>query len=157
MRKTILLSLIACLSLAAAAPPPDGPKVGASKADLEALQGGWRLVEFRTSEGGAATREVGPREGVAPPPELAIAGDRLRLYGIDVGRLTIDATRRPRGMDWRIDPRIKDGGLSLGIYKIEGARLTVCLAKPGGPRPADFTAPRGSNRELTIYDRAPRP
>ena len=42
---------------------------------------------------------------------------------------------------------------SLGIYKIEDTRLTICLAAPGDARPKEFSSELGSGRRLTTYCR----
>ena len=41
----------------------------------------------------------------------------------------------------------------LGIYKLEGDRLTICRAAPGKPRPSEFKAEKGSGCPYhpTIY------
>jgi len=40
-----------------------------------------------------------------------------------------------------------------GIWKVEGDTLTICRARPGQQRPSEFTAPKGSGRELLVFKR----
>jgi uncharacterized protein (TIGR03067 family) len=143
MTRRILLTLLAGMALAA-----DDPKKGASAGDQEKLQGAWYLVESKTSEGGVPTDPAGPGGG---PPALAFVGDKLELWGVKAGSFTVDAAKRPKAMDWQITPLAKHGGLNLGIYELDGPKLTICTAKPGKPRPTDFSAKKGSGRELCVY------
>jgi uncharacterized protein (TIGR03067 family) len=53
---------------------------------------------------------------------------------------------------------IPDGGPNrgehvLGIYKLDGDTLTICMAAPGQPRPKDWTAGKGSGRTLRVFKR----
>jgi len=44
--------------------------------------------------------------------------------------------------------------LVRGVYKLEGAVLTVCVAEPGAERPKDFTARPKSGRMLFVFRQA---
>ncbi len=143
MLTRIFLILLIGISFAA-----DAPKKGASENDLKQLQGAWYIVEF-PSEPGASTVPATPTN----PPDLVFRGDRLELFGQKAGSFSIDATSQPKRMDWDVVRIAKDGGRNLGIYKLEGIRLTICQARPGVPRPTDFTAKKGSGRSLTVYER----
>jgi uncharacterized protein (TIGR03067 family) len=41
----------------------------------------------------------------------------------------------------------------LGIYKLEGDQLTICMAAAGGRRPKEFKAPKGSGCTLRTFRR----
>lgn len=54
----------------------------------------------------------------------------------------INVQTNPKTMDMTIQVKTK-AFLSLGIYRIQDDELTLCLAEPGGPRPADFKSKNG--------------
>jgi uncharacterized protein (TIGR03067 family) len=67
--------------------------------------------------------------------------------------ITYDTTQTPRALDL-----VPDGGPNrdrryLGIYRLEGDELTICVADPGEPRPTSFDAPAGSKRTLQTFKR----
>lgn len=41
----------------------------------------------------------------------------------------------------------------LGIFKVEESTLTICLGKPGVPRPKSFTSPVGSGLAIMVLNR----
>jgi uncharacterized protein (TIGR03067 family) len=72
-------------------------------------------------------------------------------------RITLDPSRDPKAIDV-----IPDGGPNrdervLGIYKLEGDRLTICMAAPGKPRPTEFKAEKGSGWILRKFAREKAP
>jgi uncharacterized protein (TIGR03067 family) len=68
-------------------------------------------------------------------------------------RVEYDASKTPHALDL-----IPDGGPHrdkhiLGIYKLEGEDLTICVADVGEPRPTAFEAAAGSKRTLQKFRR----
>src|SRR5438046_559808 len=63
------------------------------------------------------------------------------------GAYAVLSARPPRAIDFRNS----EGGLCRGIYKLDGGKLTLCVAtQPGGPRPAWFTAAVGAPCPLMV-------
>lgn len=56
-----------------------------------------------------------------------------------------DPGGRPPTVDFNTDPRGRSPTV-LGIYKIDGDRLTICDGYPPDPRPGDFVAGPGGGR-----------
>jgi len=49
----------------------------------------------------------------------------------------------PPTIDFNTPPRPKNSDLILGVYKIEGDRLTICCSYPDRPRPTEFISAGG--------------
>jgi uncharacterized protein (TIGR03067 family) len=117
--------------------PPPGPA------------GAWALVAMQRD--GRPVPVGVPAEGITPtewdfgPGELRITqgghGERAACAVdtlADPPRITITPVAGP------------DSGVAVqGIFRLEGDKLTVCVAEPGRPLPADFTSAPESGR--TVY------
>jgi uncharacterized protein (TIGR03067 family) len=139
MRRFFVLLAGLC-SLAFAPSPPDPGKV-----DLRRLQGTWT----RTA---CATRPVGDPVTTSTEDgqfEMVISGDLVTMtYGGEHRgsyRITLDARKKPKAIDFRTEERI-----DRGIYNLDGNTLTICTQMvPRGPRPTQINAVRdGERREV---------
>ena len=68
-------------------------------------------------------------------------------------RIELDPSRDPKTIDVIPDGGKDRGERVLGIYKLEGDRLTICMAAPGQPRPREFKAEKGSGWTLRTFTR----
>jgi uncharacterized protein (TIGR03067 family) len=127
----------------------ESPREAARK-DLEKLQGTWNLVSMEV-------------EGHAVPPEdfrgwnAVYEGDTLTLrVGNEVRRRgieTLDAARNPKAINtWDLDGPYEDLTVP-GIYALDGDSLKLCFARPGQPRPTEFTTTRGTAFLYVVYER----
>jgi uncharacterized protein (TIGR03067 family) len=70
--------------------------------------------------------------------------------------MVLDPKSEPHSIDL-----IPDGGQArdkrvLGIYKLQGDTLTICVADADRPRPSAFSAPKESGHTLQTFRRKPK-
>ncbi len=70
-------------------------------------------------------------------------------------KIELDPTRDPQKIDVIPDGGPNRGERVLGIYKLDGERLTICMARAGQPRPTVFKAAKGSGWTLQTFERIP--
>ncbi|MDB5355621.1 MAG: hypothetical protein JWN24_2074 [Phycisphaerales bacterium] len=147
MKSSLLLALMATLLIAA-----DKPKDAAAE-DRQKLQGTWQVLE--ESHGDNDTSDEGKH------CQLIFDGDKFIIKKdgkvIIEGTFEINAGKSPREIDMKVLKDEEDqrtGQTALGIYKIDGDKLTWCSCEPGrGGRPAEFAA-KGTNFLLIVMERA---
>lgn len=138
------------LVISVAAPLWTGDGDPLPQRELERHQGVWRVTSIVS-------------DGVEGAPEVSrsivrvVTGDHVvwRRDGKSFAGTTIALD--PAGAVKAIDV-IPDGGRSrgkrvLGIYKLDGDDLTICMAGPDEARPTRFEAGKGSGRTLTTFRR----
>lgn len=63
--------------------------------------------------------------------------------------IIVNAKSTPKQIDFEVKEGDAAGGTALGIYKLEGEELTICIAIPGvNARPTQFEAKEG---ELYVF------
>lgn len=114
--------------------------------ELARFQGSWTATQA-TSEGQAL-----PAEALAQLA-ITIQGDKAtsRTDPTDVNTLRINAGKSPAEVDI-VD---KDNKIQRAIYRfVDANTLQICLQIiPGGQRPKEFSAPKGSNNVLMTLKR----
>ena len=104
----------------------DEPK----KDDAEALKGNWSAVSLK--------------QGGKSAPDDLIKKFKANFDGkgytnivdgevIEVGGYTVDISKTPRTIDFDIKKGQGEGKKQLGIFQIEGNKLTLVVADPGAP------------------------
>ena len=71
---------------------------------------------------------------------------------LDESTFRLDGSARPRAVDLRLTGGPDKGKSVLGIYKLEGDRLTIC-AGIGDKRPREFTTKAGDLQVIVVYQR----
>lgn len=144
MRRHALLVLVAGLLLGAS------PKDDASKADLEKMQGNWKMTSLTVNGMEAPAEKV-------QAIRLTVKGDK---YTVKVDNRTIeltfklDAGKKPKTVDLTYDDGDNKGKTNRAIYKLEGDTMTMCRhQQPDQERPKDFDSKAGSNLNLAVWKR----
>ena len=124
-------------------------KVNPNKKDLEKMQGDWALASMT-------------RDGMKVPDEDAQALFRtvkdnqytVSRYEkvIGKGTFSIDATKKPRTIDFLPETEKDKSRAIRGIYKFDGKKLAVCYAPPGKDRPTEFTSKEGQMHTLVVWE-----
>jgi len=68
-------------------------------------------------------------------------------------KIKLDPSRSPQTIDVIPDGGPNRGEHILGIYKLDGDTITICMAGPAQPRPKEFKAEKGSGCSLRTFER----
>jgi uncharacterized protein (TIGR03067 family) len=149
MRVPTLLAAVAVgllLSGASAAPAPFKPpkkKIG------EAIKGKWQMTS-RVDDGVVTPAEVVKRR------TMTIEADKYSIYeGNNLWvrcAYKLDGSKKPPWFQATILQDQFVGETQLGIVKVDGDKMILCIARVG--RPDAFTSTPGSGRILVTYTRA---
>jgi len=65
----------------------------------------------------------------------------------------LDAKAKPASVDLEVTEGTGKGDVVKGIYKLEGGKLTICVAEPGKERPAKFEGAKGTGHTLMVLQK----
>lgn len=123
-----------------------------STEELEKLAGKWRCVAVEAEGKSLPSRWYSESSAT-------VQGDTFRTVVRSVnysGTIVLIANQDVDWIDLHFTEGLKSGTTSPGIYELRGDELTICLGRPGLPRPREFSAGRGSARALGLLRRAIR-
>lgn len=143
---TILFALILALS------PTQGD--GRSKEVLEAErarhQGVWVVTSFVTGGKESAEELVRSITRTVEGDHVVWKREGKSFAGTTV---TLDPSKSPATIDVTPDGGPRRGEPVLGIYKLEGQTLAICMAAPGKERPRAFQGEQGTGQTLMTFRR----
>ena len=144
MRRHALMVLTVGLLIAAAAPKDDD-----AKKELKKLEGNWAMV---------SGEDKGTKlpEDTVKNAKLTIKGDKHTVkVGEDtfVGTHKLDPSAKPKAIDATDTEGRFKGKTTLGIYKLEGDKFTVCFAPPDKERPKEFSTKSGTGQFIHVWKR----
>ncbi|QDV35241.1 sigma-70 family RNA polymerase sigma factor [Tautonia plasticadhaerens] len=121
-------------------------------ADLKAIRGTWAVASVE-SQGGESPDADQVKKGrwIFDAKKLSVetAGEARK------SSFTLDPDASPKAIDLVPlgGPENEKGKTFLGIYKIEGDSLTICMAAPGAVRPDRFATEQGTGTFLIALRR----
>jgi uncharacterized protein (TIGR03067 family) len=147
--KKLQYALLICLTaLAISAAEPEASK--AAKKDLALLQGEWSMVS------GSADGQQMPDEMRKVMKRVCKGDEATTTMGGRMflkAKISLDPSKNPKTIDYRMIEGATKGKTQLGIYEINGDIFKACFVKPGAQRPADFSGKPGDGRTLSLWKR----
>jgi uncharacterized protein (TIGR03067 family) len=107
--------------------------------DRELLQGTWIVTALEEDGAKKSAKEIANYK-------LVVADDRCMLHmNMDTldTTFTIDPNEKPKHLDMIPQQGPQKGTTWLGIYELDGDKLKICGADPGGDRPTGFSTKKG--------------
>jgi uncharacterized protein (TIGR03067 family) len=145
MKRRLFLIVAAGLLISA-----DNPRELVIQAEIERLQGIWRL-DWLEEMGRATPGEVNPRNNLT----WIVRGNHivpwLKGTETEVG-FRVDPTTEPKRVDFALLRGIFVSDSARAIYSLEGDFLRICFAIDGH-RPTQFSARRGEPQGILILRR----
>src|SRR5215831_17670673 len=142
MHQRILLLLIACLI------PADDSKDKAIKADLDKLQGTYKMASLEVD--GKAVPEDKLKTST-----LTIKGDKYIIKVKDQTfetQMILDPEKKPKTIDMKFLDGVNKDKTALGIYKFDDDTFTMCRRlNPDQERPQDFGTWPNTNTFLVVW------
>ena len=143
VKTKLLLALALVLSAALAVDAGD-----ATSKDLDALRGTWKVVELTELGEKLPDKELAPVEVVILGNKMTINDDGKFREEIT---LKLDATKKPKAVDFHYSKGPNTGKVERGIYLLEGDTLIFCInEKKDGERPTEFASTKGNGCSLAV-------
>lgn len=145
MTRFVVLALTSCLLVVAALADD------AARPDRELIQGSWTIVSI-------------VQDGMQEPDESVQGGQiefkedgytvRANDQIVEQGSQSLDPSRQPKTIDFKIIRGPDKGKSQQGIYQLEGDQLRVCFAYPGErDRPKQFISTLETRSILLVLRR----
>jgi len=137
--------MTALVLLAAALPALADSKPDEKKGDLAKFQGEWKTK----------LREIDLKLTIKEKKVVAsFTNDEGKELSLD-GEIALDETATPKRVDFLKfhGPNGNEMKDNLGIYTIEGEKITICLGGAGNDRPTEFKNGDGGTPTLVVLER----
>jgi len=122
----------------------------AAKDELKRHEGTWSVTSSIYDGQPASEDLVRSIKRIVEGDHAVWERDGKRFAGTTI---ELDPAREPKSIDVIPDGGRNRGERVLGIYKLDGDKLTICMADPGKPRPKAFQADKGSGCTLRTFTR----
>ena len=128
------------------------------QSEIKKLQGEWRLVEWKTRDGSRdvlAELNDDQRQTI----KVTVNGDQFqfRINGrLDQQAIRLSPLLNPPAIDCtrKAGPSVGPADVTfLGVYELQGDRLTIANADPGASRPSVVGPAAGESGSIYVYER----
>lgn len=117
-------------------------------------QGVWQVVSFTRNGKETAKAIVDSIERMVDGKHVVWKRDGKRFAGTTV---ELNPDSNPKSLDVSPDGGPMKGEKLLGIYKIDGDMLTICMASKGKTRPTKFEAILNTDETLMVFKKKTEP
>ncbi|MFT3878679.1 MAG: TIGR03067 domain-containing protein [Gemmatales bacterium] len=121
------------------------------EAGRQELAGSWQAESYSLNGQAASEEDMKKVRLVIDKVGKATALNEGKVFL--AGTIKIDLTQQPMTIDISYSEGELKGKTLLGIYHLEGGKLTICRAAPGQPRPSVFSSKPESGHTLMSYRR----
>src|SRR2546423_7567518 len=122
--------------------------------DLQKLQGEWTMISGLADGSAVSEQMLQSSKRVCKGDETTvIVGGQLIMRA----KFKIDASKKPKTIDYDVLEGPAKGGKMLGIYELEGDTVKFCFGAPGNERPAAFSSQLGERRTFSVWQRKREP
>jgi len=115
---------------------------------LEPLQGEWAMTSCEI--GGSPLPDPMIKTG-----KRIVKGDEITVTVAGMlimkAKITVDATKNPKTIDYVVSDGNHKGKTVLGIYEVDGDTLKSCFAAPDQPRPDAFESKKDDGRTNSVW------
>jgi len=116
--------------------------------DLVRMQGEWSMVSGETEGQPLPADYVKSAKRLTKDDEVTVTINGSVFLK---AKFTLDATKKPKTIDYVVSEGGLRGKTQLGIYEFDGDTLKSCIAEPGKDRPTGFSTKPGSGRVLGVW------
>ncbi len=124
-----------------------------AKSDLAQLQGDWAMLSANRDGTALPDEMVKNSKRVCKGDETTVVvGGQLLMKA----KFSLDPTKKPKRIDYRITSGANAGKTQLGIYELDGDKVKFCFSTPGNQRPTDFAIKAGDGQTSSVWKHVKR-
>jgi uncharacterized protein (TIGR03067 family) len=157
MRPGTALIVAACVVVVGLAQDAGKKADDVARKELALLQGKWVMIGREVLGKKATKEDLEKVKGIR-----VVEGNKVTSWAVERGKkmedvteatIKLDPAAKPKAIDQTIIKGRFKGDTALGIYKLDGDELTICIAWGSEERPTEFAGKLDGKAMLVIYKR----